>query len=87
MIVKSVGKSDKPRKIQIDSRVTKGCTKKFILGVKTRYNSLIYVVDRFLDMSKIASQLLLDFTDCPELFKQVVQLLQPFEFVTGDSSG
>lgn len=91
----SVIQSDKLRKIQIDSGVAEGCTKKFILDVKTRWNSLYYMMDRFLDMSKIASQLLLDDIHTPELvtgqeieiLKQVVQLLQPFEFVTRESSG
>lgn len=91
----SVIQSDKLRKIQIDSGVPEGCTKKFILDVKTRWNSLYYMIDRFLDMSKIATQLLLDATDSPELvtgqeieiLKQIVPLLQPFEFVTRESSG
>lgn len=46
-------------------------------------------------MSKIATQLLLDATDSPEvvtgqeikIFKQLIPLLQPFEFVTRESSG
>lgn len=53
------------------------------------------MVDRFLDMSKIATQLLLDATDSRELvtgqeieiLKQLIPLLQPFEFVTRESSG
>lgn len=36
----SVIQSDKLRQIQIDSGVPEGCTKKFILDVKTRWNSL-----------------------------------------------
>lgn len=91
----SVIQSDKLRQIQIDSGVPEGCTKKFILDVKTRWNSLYYMIDRFLDMSKIAAQLLLDAKDSPELvvgqeieiLKQLIPLLQPFEFVTRESSG
>lgn len=53
------------------------------------------MLDRFLDMSRIASQLLLDTTDSPdmvtgheiEILKQIVHLLKPFEFVTKESSG
>lgn len=81
----SVIQSDKLRKIQIDNEVPEGCTKKFVLYVKTRWNT-----DRFLDMSKIAAQLILDVIDGSELvtgqeieiLKQLILLLQPFEFVT-----
>lgn len=64
---------------------------KLRLDVKTRWNSLYYMVDRFL----IATQLLLDVTDSPELvtgqeieiLKQLIPLLQLFAFVTRESSG
>lgn len=59
----SVIQSDKLRKIQNDSGVPEGCNKKFILDVKMRWNSLYYMIDRYVDMSKIATQLLLDATD------------------------
>jgi hypothetical protein len=53
------------------------------------------MVDRFLDMSIITAQLLLNATDGPELvngqeteiLKQLVLLLQTLEFVTRESSG
>lgn len=55
------------------------------------------MIDRFLKFFKIkiAAQLLLDAKDSPELvvgqeieiLKQLIPLLQPFEFVTRESSG
>lgn len=91
----SVIQSDKLRKIPNDSGVPEGCNKKIILDVKMRWNSLYYMIDRYVDMSKIATQLLLDATDSPalvtgqeiEILKQLIPLLQPFEFVTRESSG
>ncbi|XP_036329849.1 zinc finger BED domain-containing protein 1-like [Rhagoletis pomonella] len=53
------------------------------------------MLERFLDMFKLASALTLDSTDSPEMLtgqeieaiKKIVQLLKPFEFVTKEASG
>ncbi|XP_036342271.1 zinc finger BED domain-containing protein 4-like [Rhagoletis pomonella] len=91
----SVINSDKLRKLQIEAGVPEGSTKKFIIDIKTRWNSLYYMLEHFLDMFKLASALTLDSTDSPEMLtgqeieaiKKIVQLLKPFEFVTKEASG
>lgn len=54
----SVINSDKLRLIQINKGVPEGSVKKFILDVKTRWNSVYYMIDRFVEMQSVCSELL-----------------------------
>lgn len=91
----SVINSDKLRKIQIRYGVPEGSTKKFILDVSTRWNSVYYMLERFIDLSRVCSELLLDNSASPEMLsgseieiiKQLTSLLKSFEFVAKESSG
>lgn len=60
-----------------------------ILDVKTRWNSLYYMVDRFLHLFKIISSILLDKPKAPDCLtaREVKNLLQPLEDFTKKISG
>lgn len=66
-----------------------------ILDVKTRWNSLYYMVERFLKLFKIISNILLDKPKAPDFLntrevttlKEVRNLLQPLEDLTRKISG
>ncbi|XP_029674260.1 zinc finger BED domain-containing protein 4-like [Formica exsecta] len=91
----SVINSDKLRKIQMRNGVSEGSTKKLILDVSTRWNSVYYMLERFVELTKVCSELLLEDYASPEMptaseieiIKQLSSLLKPFEFVTKESSG
>lgn len=94
-IKNSVVNSDKLRKIQVDKGVPEGNVKKVILDVKTRWNSVYYMLERFIDIMKLCSEILIDDRNSPqmpsaqeiEVIKQIINLLRPFEYVTRELSG
>lgn len=67
-----------------------------ILDVKTRWNSSLYMIERFLKLASILSQVLLELngTDIPEMIsvlelhclKDICDLLRPFEQLTRELS-
>ena len=91
----SVVNSDKLRNIQQRNGVPEGSVKKFILDVKTRWNSVYYMIQRFLEMTRICTDFVFESYgefEMPlayeiEILKQLTLLLKPFEFVTKESSG
>lgn len=91
----SVINSHKLRKIQIDNGVAEGSIKKLILDVATRWNSTYYMLERYLEMSAICTQILLSDTKSPDMpsaqdldiIKQMAVIFKPFEYVTKDISG
>lgn len=93
-IKNSVINSDKLRKIQLGKGIPEGSLKKMILDVCTRWNSVFYMLERFIEMVKICSDLILDDHKSPEMpssqeieiLKQLVDLLKPFEFITREAS-
>lgn len=94
-IKNSVINSDKLRKIQIESNVPEGKVKKMILDVKTRWNSTYYMVERFLELLSVVSQIVINDNTSPEMptaveisdLRDLASLLKPFEFATTDISG
>lgn len=94
-IKNSVIMSDKLRKAQMDNNVPEGKMRKMILDVKTRWNSTYYMVERFLDLLKIVSQLLIEEPSSPEMpnaveidaLRNLAAILRPFEFATSEISG
>lgn len=90
----SVINSDKLRLIQIKKGIPEGSIKKFILDVKTRWNSVYYMIERFIEMQNVCSELLNENSRGPEMLcrsemdtlKQLVSLLKPFEYVTREAS-
>ena len=94
-IKNSVINSDKLRKIQLNGGVPEGSIKKLIMDVATRWNSVYYMLKRFLEMSRICSEILHGDYSGPqmpdglelEIIKQLITLLQPLEFVSKESCG
>ena len=94
-VKRSVIISDKLRKVQIKSGVTKGCVKKMVLDVKTRWNSTYYMLQRFIEMVNIISPITLQHITAPAMptaieintIKQFIELLKPLEFLTREFSG
>lgn len=87
--------SDKLRKIQLDSNVPKGKIKKMILDDKTRWNSTFNMIQRFLELLTVASQILITDKTSPEMpsaleiadLRQMESLLKPLKFITREISG
>lgn len=94
-IKNSVNHSDKLRKIQLDGNVSEGNVSKMILDVKTRWNSTFYMVERFLKLLTVVSQILINEKNSPEMptaaeiddLRHLVLLLKPFEYATTEISG
>ncbi|KAF0713571.1 zinc finger BED domain-containing protein 4-like [Aphis craccivora] len=91
----SVNVSDELRQYQANDGIPEGNMLKMILDVKTRWNSLYYMVDRFLNLFKIISNILLEKQKAPDCLntrevntlKEVKHLLQPLEDLTKKISG
>ncbi|XP_063226693.1 zinc finger BED domain-containing protein 4-like [Bacillus rossius redtenbacheri] len=93
-IKKSVNASDELWKRQMETG-SKGQVKKIILDVRTRWNSCLYMLERFLELVSIVGAILLTRPEAPpmvssselECVKEMVGLLRPFEKVTKEISG
>lgn len=91
----SVKVSDKFRQLQSTHEISEGEHKKLILDVATRWNSTYYMLQRFLEMVSTISQLAIEDMSAPEMptnrelidIKNILLLLQPFEYVTREASG
>jgi len=91
----SVINSDLLRKKQFEAGISEGNMKKLILDVPTRWNSVYYMIDRFINMINLISPMLLDNCLAPpiltaieiDILRQLLDLLKPLEFVTRESSG
>lgn len=94
-IKNSVINSDKLRKIQEESGIPEGKVKKMVLDVKTRWNSTFYMVQRFLELLTVVSQILIYDNSSPEMptsseiadLRQLESLLTPYEYATTEISG
>ena len=94
-IKNSVINSDKLRKIQIDTGIPEGSVQKMILDVETRWNSLYYMLQRFVDMLRIVTVIVIEGKNAPalpsgneiEAVKEIILLLKPFESITKELSG
>ncbi|KAL4090121.1 hypothetical protein QTP88_025020 [Uroleucon formosanum] len=91
----SVINSDQLIKKQTEAGVPEGKFKKLILDVATRWNSIFFMIRRFLEMVSFLSPILLNDITAPSMptaiemniLRQLLELLQPLEFVTKESSG
>lgn len=92
---RSVKASDQLRKIQIDAGTIEGNIKKMILDVKTRWNSTYYMIERFLLMSSMVSNILFSDVNAPNMItaaevehlREICKLLKPLERMTVEISG
>ncbi|KAL4103262.1 hypothetical protein QTP88_009983 [Uroleucon formosanum] len=90
----SVINSDQLIKKQTEAGVPEGKFKKLILDVATRWNSIFFMIRRFLEMVSFLSPILLNDITAPSMptaiemniLRQLLELLQPLEFVTKESS-
>ncbi|KAK9744833.1 hypothetical protein QE152_g7412 [Popillia japonica] len=64
---RSVKASDQLRKVEIDAGTSEGNMKKMILDVKTRWNSTYYMLDRFLQMIPMVSNILFSDVKAPNM--------------------
>lgn len=86
--------NDELRKKQIDKGIPEGKVMKVILDVKTRWNSTFFLLDRFLELSTILNEILLEKPFAPPMptaieikkLKLLLQLLKPLEHVTREAS-
>lgn len=91
----SVINSDQLRKKQAEAGVPEGKFKTLILDVATRWNSVFFMIRRFIEMVSFLSPILLNDITAPsmptaiemDILRQLLELLQPLEFVTKESSG
>ncbi|KAL4096824.1 hypothetical protein QTP88_021707 [Uroleucon formosanum] len=91
----SVINSDQLIKKQTEAGVPEGKFKKLILDVATRWNSIFFMIRRFLEMVSFLSPILLNDITAPSMptaiemniLRQLLELLQPLEFFTKESSG
>ncbi|XP_015378490.1 PREDICTED: zinc finger BED domain-containing protein 1-like [Diuraphis noxia] len=80
---------------QSKAGVPEGKFKKLILDVATRWNSVFFMIRRFLEIMFFLSPILLNDITAPSMptaiemniLRQLLELLQPLEFVTKESSG
>lgn len=87
--------SDQIRNKQREAGVQEGNLKKFILDVKTRWNSVFYMLERYLELQELVNPILLRTPRSPdvltametETLKNLIALLQPLEFMTKECSG
>ncbi|XP_050527498.1 zinc finger BED domain-containing protein 4-like isoform X2 [Daktulosphaira vitifoliae] len=94
-IKNSVNANDELRSIQKNDGLPEGKVLKLILDIKTRWNSLYYMIDRFLHLYRVVSSILLERPNAPDLIttreilivKEVKNLMQPLEDLTKKISG
>ncbi|CAG9827342.1 unnamed protein product [Diabrotica balteata] len=91
----SVIVSDELRKRQLNKGTASGNLKKLILDVSTRWNSVFYMLERFVELSSLVSEILLSKPHAPAMLtaveilqvKEVICLLRPLEYITREASG
>jgi hypothetical protein len=87
--------SDQLRKIQTEGGTPEGNIEKMILDVKTRWNSTYYMIERFLLLSPIVSNILISDINAPnmiteaeiEYLREMCKLLLSLERMTVEISG
>ncbi|KAK9708925.1 hypothetical protein QE152_g26922 [Popillia japonica] len=92
---RSVKASDQLRKVQIDAGTSEGNMKKMILDVKTRWNSTYYMLERFLQMIPMVSNILFSDVKAPNMItavevehlREICKYLKPLERMTVEISG
>ncbi|XP_014293829.3 E3 SUMO-protein ligase ZBED1 [Halyomorpha halys] len=92
----SVNITDEIRRKQIEEGgIPEDKVKKIILDVKTRWNSTFYMLERFVELSRMLNEILLEKPHAPpmptalelQLVKDIMSLMQPLEHMTREASG
>lgn len=92
---KHVHVTDKLRKLQAEAGIPEGGMLKLILDVPTRWNSVFYMLQRFLNLFNYIATILLDLLEAPEMItnrqrdelQEIISLLRPMEAMTTQLSG
>ncbi|XP_029160147.1 zinc finger BED domain-containing protein 1-like [Nylanderia fulva] len=94
-IKNSVVQPDKLKKIQMQNNIPEGSILKLVADVKTRWNSAFFMLERFLHLRRVISEIVIESVSAPDMptavemetLNQLTALLKPFEYVTREASG
>lgn len=72
-----------------------GSVLKLVADVKTRWNSAFFMLERFLHLRRVISEIIIESVSAPDIptavemetLNQLRALLKPFEYVTREASG
>ncbi|XP_029170131.1 zinc finger BED domain-containing protein 1-like [Nylanderia fulva] len=79
----------------MQNNIPEGSILKLVADVKTRWNSAFFMLERFLHLRRVISEIVIESVSAPDMptavemetLNQLTALLKPFEYVTREASG